>query len=437
MLGVNELKQAFNQLDKDGSGYLEVEEVVALSKSLGEEVTKENITSLFSEADTNKDGKLSFNEFVAWFRVGRTTRFAKLMKYQISMLSKFDDFTNKMSELEKQFGTSEEDAEIIKLANIVFKDAKNDPGKTSVKLDIRTGMKNHMTKALKYAFPNYDEETMYVYFTLRSEKSHILKKRFNTFISELMLIIEQAAPQLMPIVGMIDFQVSQLNDKVVVLVNPAQCIAAVTGAELITTILDEVNKAKVDLSFKFRTGIDFERFVNDSKSALSKQTMNEEERNLITKFLEGIYLSFTAGLAPQYKDILLGMYESLKENIPKNMLSKHVDEYTDKIKTEIISGIYDINDIEQLQKFIKGLVSNGKGNLPMSTDLVDFIGVNYEKLDSITTHLPCIADFIEALREFAVFDAEAGIVHSKALLSLGVGSVGLSSLYDFLNERME
>lgn len=58
-----EIKEAFNVFDKDGSGKISKDELRSIMKSLGEDLTDEEITQMISEADTNGDGEIDYEEF--------------------------------------------------------------------------------------------------------------------------------------------------------------------------------------------------------------------------------------------------------------------------------------------------------------------------------------------------------------------------------------
>lgn len=58
------LQAAFNTFDKDGSGYISRSELREVMKSLGENLTDEDIDEMMNEADSDGDGTISFAEFV-------------------------------------------------------------------------------------------------------------------------------------------------------------------------------------------------------------------------------------------------------------------------------------------------------------------------------------------------------------------------------------
>ena len=60
------LAEAFDRLDADDSGYITKQNLRGI---LGTEYTKEKVETLLSEADIDQNGKISFEEFVALFRV--------------------------------------------------------------------------------------------------------------------------------------------------------------------------------------------------------------------------------------------------------------------------------------------------------------------------------------------------------------------------------
>lgn len=79
-MSIQELRIAFETFDEDKSGMLEVDEVIELALSLNAQTTREEFTEMFSGLDTNQDGKISFEEFVSWYRVGRTTQMGAMLQ---------------------------------------------------------------------------------------------------------------------------------------------------------------------------------------------------------------------------------------------------------------------------------------------------------------------------------------------------------------------
>ena len=62
---VEELKAAFQSMDANGDGFVSKDELKSMLSSLGEPVDDSVIDEMIAVADTNGDGKIDFNEFVA------------------------------------------------------------------------------------------------------------------------------------------------------------------------------------------------------------------------------------------------------------------------------------------------------------------------------------------------------------------------------------
>ena len=59
-LSVDELREAFNLVDQDKSGYINQEEFAKLLDSIGFSYTPEQLQKLISKNDKNSDGRMSF-----------------------------------------------------------------------------------------------------------------------------------------------------------------------------------------------------------------------------------------------------------------------------------------------------------------------------------------------------------------------------------------
>ena len=61
---INEYKEAFQIFDKDGSGSIDVYELRRVFRSLGKNLTRQEVQDLFDEVDTDGSGGIEFEEFL-------------------------------------------------------------------------------------------------------------------------------------------------------------------------------------------------------------------------------------------------------------------------------------------------------------------------------------------------------------------------------------
>ncbi|XP_058120698.1 calmodulin-beta-like [Anopheles ziemanni] len=59
-----ELYEAFKVFDKNGDGFLSVEELSDVMQNFGERLTPQELQDLLAEADIDGDGKINYEEFV-------------------------------------------------------------------------------------------------------------------------------------------------------------------------------------------------------------------------------------------------------------------------------------------------------------------------------------------------------------------------------------
>ena len=63
-MSLKDVENAFKVFDKDGSGFIEIDELRDLMMNLGEKLTEEEIQAMMQFADIDKDGKIDYHEFV-------------------------------------------------------------------------------------------------------------------------------------------------------------------------------------------------------------------------------------------------------------------------------------------------------------------------------------------------------------------------------------
>ena len=59
----------FREMDADGSGFLDQDEVTELSKTLGKKLTGKELANAMQSMDSNNDNRISFDEFNRWWDI--------------------------------------------------------------------------------------------------------------------------------------------------------------------------------------------------------------------------------------------------------------------------------------------------------------------------------------------------------------------------------
>jgi Ca2+-binding EF-hand superfamily protein len=64
----DELQETFKTFDRGNKGYYDLDDLRAMVFSYGEKISDEEIVKMFEEQDMNKNGKITFDEFVSIIR---------------------------------------------------------------------------------------------------------------------------------------------------------------------------------------------------------------------------------------------------------------------------------------------------------------------------------------------------------------------------------
>ena len=65
---IEEYRLAFDMVDKDGSGCINVKEFKKMLKNLGQKMTTEEVEELIHKYDTDKSGEIDFNEYISYMK---------------------------------------------------------------------------------------------------------------------------------------------------------------------------------------------------------------------------------------------------------------------------------------------------------------------------------------------------------------------------------
>ena len=88
MTSVQEIKDIFNELDVDKSGYLEINELEELCKRAGMNIDAENLKKYFEELDVDNDKKVCLVEFLAYYKFNKSSRLGEYIK-KMTLLKQF------------------------------------------------------------------------------------------------------------------------------------------------------------------------------------------------------------------------------------------------------------------------------------------------------------------------------------------------------------
>ena len=223
MLGRNELRQAFDKVDKDNSGSIDLSELEALCKTLNKPIEHSKVQELFNEIDTNHDGKLSFAEFIAWFRLGHNTKLKAILKQQLVNIAFFNNVTDNTLKKSNTIGDGAELnnlAEKKTLIDLEFIDGT--PGNKS-EAHVRYGgaPDEHIKGMVQDACPGFleycgeSDTSAYIWYVLKAKNVTLLKEVFVKFFESFIEFVIEMRPEFEEILKPMRYQIGTSGEHVV------------------------------------------------------------------------------------------------------------------------------------------------------------------------------------------------------------------------------
>jgi hypothetical protein len=214
MLGRSDLREAFDKVDKDNSGSIDLAELAGLCGSLNYQVNQADVTTLFNEIDTNHDGKVSFEEFVAWFRLGKSTKLKGFLKQSLRGMAFVDKHKSKMTH------TANGDSETLNLFNLEISEGQ--PGnKTTFGVHFCSTAPDMLARVANACpdFSGNEEARVWSVMIMKAKNPAALKEAIETFIQFGKDTATEMDEGLGQMVDMTSYQVGIDGDYVVVAVD--------------------------------------------------------------------------------------------------------------------------------------------------------------------------------------------------------------------------
>lgn len=324
-------------------------------------------------------------------------------------------------------------------------------GKTTLKLEVQSGKKNSLSSTLKLAFLNYKEECPYFFITLRAkEDPGKLAKAVDKFLTNIMLLIEMMSRDSYDKhLTQINYKVTQINNKVILILDLGNDMTKdfVKEFDYIFKIFTHV---KPNLAVKFKSYVDFKDVTPKNVMDLKHLELDENhdviipeeeqpktkftEPNLFDMILKGFTLTAKLTCSSHVKETLKSITSKLLEEFGRPILrmgiADNANELAAKILPEKEEDIYKNFEFDNLKDKINDVIKDKDIHFPDGVDIIDELGALLNEMSKPLEMAPFVMEFLEDLREHAIADAEAGIVHRSTKISVSGKTSGLKEIYD-------
>jgi hypothetical protein len=177
-------------------------------------VNQADVTALFNEIDTNHDGKVSFKEFVAWFRLGKSTKLKGFLKQSLRVMAFVDKHKSRMTH------TPNGDNETLNLFNLEISEGQ--PGNKTTFGVHSCSTAPAMLARVANACPDFngnEEARVWFVMIIKAKNPAALKEAIETFIQFCKDSAYEWDKGVGDLVDMTSYQVGIVSDYVLVAID--------------------------------------------------------------------------------------------------------------------------------------------------------------------------------------------------------------------------
>jgi len=415
------LRKVFDSFDKDKNGYIDINEIKALSKELGHEISETDVQKIFSEVDTNKDGKISFGEFSIWWYSGKATKLEGLVYYQLKahkLLSKAHGHVSRLGQ---------------------SLDTKYDATVENHYFGIQAGEAEYKTKLdFKVAFGGTEEKQLFdhtlgklgrpwdqngIVLSFKSPNPESAKDGLKDLFDTALQFAEFLPPEVQEVLNSLSFDYFTTTDIVGVAVTTSD-MAIKTLARTLSEVGSSVVGEETGGLFHVHLGL-----KNDIAS-IFKNSQDNVRKSILEELIESFILEANAKISPLVLSVLRQQYYASKANggklgpeiIPLLLKGSKLYFKLTELKAETILPT------------LEGLgLSAPLSQIPALGDLLEL--AKGSGIDQMVQGIPQASQALEFFRDHIRANVHLTLRVDKTVANLHFHTSGIKEVFDYLFSR--
>lgn len=411
------LRAAFDAVDKDNSGSIDLKELEGLCKSLSHPIDFTEVSALFNEIDTNHDGKISFEEFIAWYRLGKDTNLKGFLKSSLRHLMKYNEKLPKLKKSSSLMsGTKLCSAVDIEVLDGEPVDATTVQFQLMTDVPTNAFLHDRMKKACPTCFTN--PQSMIKFIQLETNNAQAVKDAINEFFEAILEMGKELAPQFESCFDAQIYEVGCDGNTVFVCFDLLSQPMASPYCEMGFGFIEMLKLCLIDAKCGFECGKDFH-------AAMKMGHFSE----LIRDFRAWVKVGYN----PTAKEFIRSMEDQFitpQGNRFDDMIVYAMNRLFSSVKMRIKLNSHDP------KKLFDSMNDYGAGLEDVPSTYADFKNEAVEAgngfdVKGMKEGYPFVDSLLNALNEHALFDTRIGLMAWDAIhMSFRVKGHGLKEIYD-------
>lgn len=420
----NELKDIFDQIDLNKNGELDFEEVAELARRLGiTDCDASYIRDFFQKIDINYDKKVSFGEFVAWYRIGQDSKLKLYLQNQLRYTAGFSHLKTKFKD--QKISELTEDNTYIEIAD------KDLHEKSKISFFAAGHQLPDRVTELRNAFGSTFGEaeiTGMCYFKIKGKNPEKLTEAFSSFFETLKQSLIEILPELSEYFESQIYKVIKTDCGVIIGFDVLNQAMVTPQIESMYSYIESTLELKPKTKFDISLGADLH----------TVKAIHSGEGNLLTEIAKEIKILLRVKAKGNVMAQNLEIYRILKGEELKQDKKHSVQVFNLLFHSQKFRMILNKADnYEILKKQCNGVDLSELD--PEYPDLVEFIWDQLDDYDFYETFkkYPFAQELIEVVKEEGIADVVVGLALPNQNVELNAMTAGVKELWADVEQMLK